>query len=142
MIWRLLCRGELPETDAGIRSLAQQWACSPATIRKDILLQRAAFDSAALEDIVRLKWSGCCKRAELAGVINDLDWSRFLQLYQESTGECAYCRRKLTNKAQLIADHIHPMAKGGSNTIENIVLACSACNMAKGDRLLDDLEDA
>lgn len=32
-------------------------------------------------------------------------------------------------------DHVHPIAKGGSNGRENIVLACRKCNLSKRDRL-------
>src|SRR5688572_2207203 len=30
-------------------------------------------------------------------------------------------------------DHKHPLCRGGSNRLENLVLACSVCNYRKGD---------
>jgi 5-methylcytosine-specific restriction endonuclease McrA len=44
---------------------------------------------------------------------------------------CQYCgRADLT----LTVDHIHPKAKGGEDTWENLVAACVDCNNRKGDR--------
>lgn len=125
--------------EAAIAALAVRFGCSSKIIHFDIVLAKAAFDEQSLEEIVRLKWNGCNKRAELAGVVNNLDWNAFLKLFQDSNGECHYCHKRLSNKAHLIADHVIPLAQGGSNTIDNIVLACSECNTIKGDRLLGDL---
>ena len=122
--------------EAAVAALAVRFGCSSKMINFDIVLAQAASNEKSLEEIVRLKWTGCNKRAELAGVVNNLDWNAFLRLFQESNGECHYCHKRLGNKAQLIPDHIIPLAKGGSNTIDNIVLACSECNTIKGDRLL------
>jgi len=43
--------------------------------------------------------------------------------------ECAYCGAKDT---PLQVEHIHPKAKGGSNRIGNLTLACQPCNHKKG----------
>jgi len=42
---------------------------------------------------------------------------------------CAYCG--VTN-TPLQVEHIHPKAKGGSNRISNLCLACDGCNKKKG----------
>lgn len=46
---------------------------------------------------------------------------------------CAYClvEQPLT---QLTRDHIIPSSRGGTNAADNLVLACTACNSAKGSR--------
>lgn len=36
-------------------------------------------------------------------------------------------------------DHILPHAKGGTNDLENIVLACAACNFGRGAYLLEEV---
>ncbi len=46
-------------------------------------------------------------------------------------GRCRYCR-KPTNAPTL--DHVIPVSKGGSNTDDNAVIACDACNQVKADR--------
>jgi len=42
---------------------------------------------------------------------------------------CAYCDAR---NVPLQIEHIHPKARGGSNRINNLTLACASCNDAKG----------
>jgi len=42
---------------------------------------------------------------------------------------CAYCSAK---DIPLQIEHIHPRAKGGSDRLSNVTLACEACNSKKG----------
>ena len=37
-------------------------------------------------------------------------------------------------------DHVLPKNKGGKDTWENLVAACSKCNTKKGDYLLDSID--
>jgi 5-methylcytosine-specific restriction endonuclease McrA len=43
--------------------------------------------------------------------------------------KCSYCD---TENVPLQVEHIHPKAKGGSNRISNLCLACQKCNQKKG----------
>jgi 5-methylcytosine-specific restriction endonuclease McrA len=43
--------------------------------------------------------------------------------------KCAYCS---VENVPLQVEHIHPKAKGGTNRISNLCLACSKCNYKKG----------
>lgn len=64
---------------------------------------------------------------------------------------CLYCGAT-PEKALLQCDHIHPVAHGGTNDIDNLVTACQPCNIGKGatplnvtptsleDRALETLE--
>lgn len=45
--------------------------------------------------------------------------------------KCAYCGR---SDLMLTVDHIIPKARGGSDSWENLVTACTKCNNIKGDR--------
>jgi 5-methylcytosine-specific restriction endonuclease McrA len=47
---------------------------------------------------------------------------------------CAYCG--VTN-IPLQVEHIHPKAKGGSNRISNLCLACEKCNIKKGTQNIE-----
>jgi 5-methylcytosine-specific restriction endonuclease McrA len=47
-------------------------------------------------------------------------------------GPCRYC-----GGAQARWDHLIPLARGGTNTIDNLVPCCIACNKTKGNRTPD-----
>lgn len=49
-----------------------------------------------------------------------------------SESECAYCGRDIDWKRRQI-DHVTPLRYTGTNTFENIVMACASCNSAKRD---------
>lgn len=49
------------------------------------------------------------------------------------SGPCVYCG----NKSECV-DHIFPLARGGTEHIENLVPACLKCNTSKGDKLLTE----
>lgn len=49
---------------------------------------------------------------------------------------CFYCSHPLEDDYHV--DHYYPLAKGGSNDAENIVIACPSCNMAKSDKDPDE----
>ncbi len=48
--------------------------------------------------------------------------------------KCAYCN---TENLPLQVEHIHPKAKGGSNRISNLCLACEKCNLKKGTQNIE-----
>ncbi|WP_293350608.1 MULTISPECIES: RNA-guided endonuclease IscB [unclassified Microcoleus] len=48
--------------------------------------------------------------------------------------KCAYCG---TENVALQVEHIHPKAKGGSNRISNLCLACEKCNLKKGTQNIE-----
>jgi hypothetical protein len=48
---------------------------------------------------------------------------------------CRYCG---TTTRRLELDHIHPLSRGGSNDDDNLALACSPCNLAKGTKTVDE----
>ncbi len=59
------------------------------------------------------------------------EWRALIEAYDR---RCAYCRR--TKPLQV--EHRIPVARGGKNTIDNIVPACQRCNARK--HLLTDVE--
>jgi len=48
--------------------------------------------------------------------------------------KCSYCGVENT---PLQVEHIHPRAKGGTNRISNLCLACKKCNQQKGTQLIE-----
>ena len=49
--------------------------------------------------------------------------------------KCAYCD---ATGVPLQVEHIHPKARGGSNRVSNLTLACRPCNQAKDASLIQD----
>ena len=50
---------------------------------------------------------------------------------------CQYCGGRFATE-QLTFDHVIPRSRGGRTLWENVVTACSPCNLHKGNRLLKD----
>jgi 5-methylcytosine-specific restriction endonuclease McrA len=54
--------------------------------------------------------------------------------------ECAYCSCQLSREKGLgirfEIDHVIPLAKQGPNTVDNLVLCCRPCNIAKGNKIV------
>ncbi len=47
---------------------------------------------------------------------------------------CAYCH---ITGVSLEIDHVQPRSKGGSDRVNNLVIACHACNQVKGDQSIE-----
>lgn len=52
---------------------------------------------------------------------------------------CAYCG---STDGPFHLDHIHPWSRGGAHSVDNLTVACVACNLSKRDRLLCEWEGA
>ena len=58
------------------------------------------------------------------------------QVKARAAGRCEHCQAPQILIGQTFhLDHITPRSAGGQTTIENLCLACSHCNIAKGDRI-------
>jgi 5-methylcytosine-specific restriction endonuclease McrA len=55
------------------------------------------------------------------------------RLYQDQEGYCWLCHKPIKHPAQMTLDHVRPLAKGGSNRIENLKLAHKWCNNSRMD---------
>jgi len=56
-------------------------------------------------------------------------------LYIRDLYTCQYCKTPHIRK-ELTLDHVIPLSKGGKTQWNNIVAACSPCNVAKGDKTI------
>lgn len=68
------------------------------------------------------------RRAGAGGTFTNVEW---MILKLEWNVCCAYCGIR---SAELTQDHVVPLSRGGSNTKDNILPACSSCNSRKRDR--------
>ena len=66
------------------------------------------------------------------GTLFGYEVREYLLLKWEYT--CAYCGKK---NVSFEVDHINPKARGGSNRISNLTLACHECNQKKGDKPIE-----
>lgn len=57
----------------------------------------------------------------------------WLDRLAEFNNHCAYCLKPLT---AVEIEHMNPLARGGSNNIDNLVPACPPCNRKKHDKNL------
>ena len=58
------------------------------------------------------------------------------EVFKRDAFTCQYCGATPPD-AVLEIDHIQPVSKGGTSSINNLLAACFSCNRGKSDRLLD-----
>ncbi|MEB3179990.1 MAG: HNH endonuclease [Nostocaceae cyanobacterium] len=56
------------------------------------------------------------------------------KLIQVYGSQCWWCRQSLSEE-MLTIDHLYPSSLGGSNSMENLRLACFKCNNSRGNSL-------
>lgn len=59
-------------------------------------------------------------------------------VFKRDEFQCVYCGAHPPS-VTLQIDHIHPVAEGGSNKIENLITSCQPCNLGKGAKLLSNV---
>ena len=59
-------------------------------------------------------------------------------VFKRDEFQCVYCGAHPPSVVLQI-DHIHPVAEGGSNEIDNLITSCQPCNLGKGVSLLTNV---
>jgi 5-methylcytosine-specific restriction endonuclease McrA len=57
-------------------------------------------------------------------------------VFKRDSFQCQYCGQ-LPPKVVLEIDHIHPVSKGGTNHVDNLITACFDCNRGKSNGLIE-----
>lgn len=55
-------------------------------------------------------------------------------IFNNTNGKCWWCGKQL-DESDWHLDHLIPLKKGGSHTMDNLVPSCPACNLSKNDKL-------
>lgn len=70
------------------------------------------------------------RRARVRQIGGSISVDQILDLLNKQKFKCASCRISLKDGYHL--DHINPISKGGSHSIDNAQLLCPPCNIGKG----------
>ena len=57
------------------------------------------------------------------------------EVEQRDGRRCVYCGDE---SGPFHLDHVKPVSRGGDASVENLVVACAACNLSKGSKTLHD----
>lgn len=60
------------------------------------------------------------------------------KVFKRDAFSCQYCGATPPSVV-LEIDHIHPVSKGGKNSLDNLITACFSCNRGKSAGLLSDV---
>lgn len=60
------------------------------------------------------------------------------EVFKRDEFSCVYCGATPPSVILQI-DHIHPVAEGGTNQIDNLITSCQPCNIGKGANLLSNI---
>lgn len=70
------------------------------------------------------------RRARRCGAPGKVSCADLAYVVESADGRCAYGGRRV--KAAAHFEHCTPLARGGTNTVDNLVMACKRCNLKKG----------
>ncbi len=62
------------------------------------------------------------------------------RIYNKTQGRCGYCGVNLAPD-NFQVDHIHPLARGGTNLDINLVASCETCNKSKGKMTVSEFKE-
>lgn len=125
------------------RTRSQGWLAPSLQHRVENILNwvkkliKLAPIGAIVQELVRFDWQQL-ESPEISGVEYQqgtlLGYEVREYLLNKWDRKCAYCGLE---NVPLQVEHIHPKAKGGSNRISNLCLACERCNTKKGTQNIE-----
>lgn len=79
------------------------------------------------------------RRGREYGAAGTYTWGQVVRLWGIFDRACAYCQTP-TPLAEIQAEHVIALARGGDNSIGNILPSCAACNSDKRDLSMNEWE--
>lgn len=76
------------------------------------------------------------ERAKTFGLTESFTEQEWVKLLEYSEQACACCKAPF-NEITISADHVIPLACGGTSTIDNIQILCKRCNSQKSTKAID-----
>lgn len=80
------------------------------------------------------KKKNAIRKNSIAKTQNPAKADEIIDLKRKAKNKCFYCKKK----CKLTLDHIIPLARGGTHSIDNIVFACLSCNCSKKSTMPND----
>jgi len=113
----------------------------PLTQRKDMSEAELQADREALlaqgEFFSEIRWQVHLEHEKSRGPrrtrIKEFSKKNIKKLFEQQEHQCFYCATEISLERHH-KDHIIPLAQSGPNHMDNIVLTCPECNMAKGSQ--------
>lgn len=72
------------------------------------------------------------RRALIVSSTSKLTASELIAIRERQGCFCHYCNGLLDNKGRGHIEHRIPLSRGGAHSADNVVIACSRCNLTKG----------
>ena len=63
------------------------------------------------------------------------------EIFEKYEGRCAYCGKKFASRKDMRVDHVHAVALGGADDINNYLPACHDCNFYKSSFCIEDFRE-
>ena len=76
------------------------------------------------------------RRALIENTAGSFTQGEFEELCEDCDNKCTYCGTEGTGT--LVPDHMTPLCRGGSNSINNITPACQTCNSSKHSKTYEE----
>lgn len=77
------------------------------------------------------------RRANARGSGDKIRAQQIVDMLQRQKRRCWWCGKNIKGNDYHV-DHVIPIARGGSNDIGNLCIACPSCNLKKGARLASE----
>lgn len=114
------------------KSFQYNWHQKNKTRRLEVVKQRIAFDPefAAYRRELTARHERKRRALKVTTQVAEISKEEYSALFVEYSQQCWICETILDSSA-VVWDHVQPLARGGSHTVDNLRPACNPCNIRK-----------